>query len=134
MPNSVDVKDASGATVTIATNDYLADLLAAASRANSSALEASRVVKNAAGKLFALFGYNSHTAAIFIQIHDAASLPADSAVPVMFFKVSAGQHFSFTVPIACGLPCSTGIVVCSSSTGPTKTISGSTAWFCAVYK
>jgi len=97
------------------------------SNINTSAYAASLVVKASAGKAFDVRGYNSLASAQFIQVHDAASLPADTAVPEETFTVPASSNFSITFPE--GKSFATGIVVCNSSTGPTKTIGAADCWF-----
>lgn len=94
----------------------------------SSAYEASHVISAAAATLKELRGFNSG-AAQWIQIHDASSLPANTAVPEEIIYVGSNQNFSFTPPA--GLSFTTGIVVCNSSTGPTKTIGAADCWFSA---
>lgn len=98
---------------------------------SSTAYEASRILKAGKGVLVSLVGYNSNAGAQFIQLHNSATLPANAAVPIYTFTVAATSNFSLDVPIT-GIPFTTGIVVCNSSTGPTKTIGSADCWFTAV--
>jgi hypothetical protein len=79
-------------------------------------------------RLCGLSGYNSLASTQFIQIHDAASLPANTAVPKVIFEVAASSKFAIdwgNNPRVFD----TGIVVCNSTTGPTKTIGAADCWF-----
>lgn len=94
----------------------------------STAYEASHVAKAKPGTCFGLTVTNSKAASQFIQLHDSATLPADTAVPVLPIEVPAGT----TVGIDFGYwgrYFFNGIVVCNSSTGPTKTIGSADCWF-----
>lgn len=92
-----------------------------ATYANSAILKASK------GILYGVTGYNSGPAQ-FIQLHDSATVPADTAVPVMTVAVGATQNFSIDFGLR-GKGFLLGIVACNSTTGPTKTIGAANCSF-----
>lgn len=98
----------------------------------STAYQASRVVKATPGVLLGVTGYNSKATAQFIQLHDAVSLPADGGVPVITISVAGTSNFSLDLGVY-GRYFPTGIVICDSSTGPTKTIGAADCWFDVQY-
>jgi hypothetical protein len=103
------------------------------SQSNSVAQVASQVVKTTQGRLFSVIGYNAKASAQFIQVHNAAALPSEAAVPIISFTVAASSNFSWVSPNPDGTNFSDGIVVCNSSTQPTKTIGTTDTWFNVEY-
>lgn len=99
---------------------------------DSVAYESGEVVKASPGVLHRISGFNAHVAAVFIQLHDVASLPANGVAAAIIIYVPAASAFDFDLS-ELGRFCQKGITVCSSSTGPTKTLSGDTAWFNVQY-
>jgi len=103
-----------------------------ADNATTTAYAASLVVKGSGGTLFGFSGYNSKGSTQFIQVHDAATLPNEAAVPKITFSVAASSPFSFDCG-RYGRYFTLGIVICNSSTGPTKTIGSADIWVDAQY-
>ena len=90
------------------------------------------VAKSGEGVCYGFSGYNSKASAQFIQVFDANAVPADTAVPVTILSVPATANFSVDYGWR-GRVFRAGIVVCNSSTGPTKTIGSADCWFDVQY-
>ena len=103
-----------------------------AENATTSAYAASLVVKATPGTLLGFTGYNSSVSEQFIQVHDAAALPADASVPVIVLIAQPSDNFS--LDLGDGREFENGIVICNSSTGPTKTIGSADCWFDVQYR
>lgn len=94
---------------------------------STTAYAASLVVSSSPAKLHRITGYNSG-AAQFIQLHDAAALPADTAAPKIVISVAATSNFSIDFGEV-GRLFDNGVIVCNSTTAPTKTIGSANCWF-----
>lgn len=99
----------------------------------TTALAASGVVKNAAGVLYGVSGFNNKASEQYIQIFNATAVPADGVAPLAVIKVGAGCNFSYDFGIR-GLRHATGICWANSSTLATKTIGAADCWLVASYK
>ena len=90
---------------------------------------AASLVASSSGPVYlcGLTGYNAKTSTQFIQIHDAASLPAEASVPKIVFEVQASSKFALDYGPS-PRKFTTGIVICNSSTQATKTIGSADCW------
>lgn len=113
-------------------SEFFASSKGGPDNSTSTAYEASRVVKATKGTVFGVTGYNSKTSAQFIQLHDATAVPADTAVPKVTFTVPASSNFTIDFG-KYGRRFTTGIVICNSSTGPTKTLGSADTWWDVQY-
>lgn len=86
-----------------------------------AALATSAIGSAAACIVYGISGYNSKASTQFMQLHDAAALPADTAVPAFNMTVAASSNFNMDFGLY-GMPFANGVVACNSSTAPTKTI------------
>lgn len=102
------------------------------SASDSTAYVASQIAKASAGTLYGISGYNSLASDQWIQVHDTTSLPADTAIPIITFVARAQSNFSWDSG-KFGKYFSTGITICNSTTGPTKTIGAANCWFNVLY-
>lgn len=102
-----------------------------ATSVESSALAASLVIKTTPGKLFSLIVTNTKSSDQYIQLHDAAALPADAVVPGVPFLIPANSTVCLDYSDNGGRYFYNGIVVCNSSTVATKTIGSADCFFCA---
>lgn len=95
---------------------------------STTANAASLVISANPSVLYGLTAYSSKASAQFIQLHDAASLPANGAVPKVVVTVAATSNVGIDYG-ELGRQFSTGIVVCNSSTQATLTIGSDDCWF-----
>lgn len=94
---------------------------------HSNAYATAIVVTKGPALLYGFTVYSSAAAAQFVQVFDASSVPADGAIPAVVFSVPTASDKSVQwLPARTFL---TGIVICNSSTGPTKTIGAADCYF-----
>lgn len=117
-----------------ANNDVVVSSLTVAAKTNSTstAVEDDRIVKASAGTLYGGTFTNANASTRFIQFHDSASAPADTAVPVISIPVQSGQTGTVDFGLL-GRSFATGIYVCASTTQNTKTIAGNDHLFDVQY-
>ncbi len=75
-------------------------------------------------RLLKAFGYTSAPGQ-FVQLHDAAALPANGTKPIASILTASGlgQNWVLDFSQAGGFPCANGIWLVGSSTGPFLTLS-----------
>jgi len=121
--------DATGRLRTVAARDVDDALSIAASSAAADDL----VVKASAGTLYSIVGHIAAGEDGYVQVHDATSQPADTAVPELSYFVgaaSAAQAVNIPLP---GHACGTGIVVVWSTTAATLTAGAANMFVTAHY-
>lgn len=94
----------------------------------SIAYEASHLVKSDEGTVFGFTVYNSKASTQFILLMDAKTLPIDGQVPAIPYAIPAASNLLVDFGVY-GRRFNNGIVICNSSTGPTKTIGSADCWF-----
>lgn len=134
---TTDAANTTGTTGTISGKlrgllQLIVSLIAAPTNSTSAALEASRIAKASAGRLWGLSGFNSGPGQ-YVQIHDSATLPANGAVPANVIFVPASSPFAMDWGDVKGRAYAAGITLCNSSTLGTKTIGAADCWFDVQY-
>ena len=98
----------------------------------TTAVAASGVIKASAGPLYGISGINNSASDQYLQIHNTASVPADTAVPKLVLFIPAKSNFSFDLGVY-GYAFATGMSWSNSSTLATKTIGSADCWVTAIY-
>lgn len=98
----------------------MADVVRTMLNANSGAAVNSLVVKQTSGILFGFTASSTLVGGQFIQLFDASTLPADTAVPTLVFPVPTVSVL--TVNYIPPRAFRNGIIICNSTTQNTKTI------------
>jgi len=93
----------------------------------TNALQASQIVSAGSAMLQEIICTNTSVAAVYCQVFNSATVPADTAEPVIVFAVPAGATASYDAQQ--GISFDTGISVCVSTTAHTKTIATAIAVF-----
>lgn len=95
----------------------------------SAALEASAVAVAASSRVDEILATNTSAGVLYFQVFDSATVPADTAVPVVSIAVPATSSISWD-PEGEKVTFTNGIAVCFSSTSPVKTVAGAIGTFC----
>jgi hypothetical protein len=98
---------------------------------HSNGYAASIIANTGPGILYGFTAYNSNGSAQFIQLFDSATVPADGVQPATLFTIAAGDQLA--VEWINGRSYLAGVVLCNSSTGPTKTIGAADCYFDVQY-
>lgn len=93
----------------------------------TNALEASQIVSATSCMVQEVICTNTGVAVAYVQLFNSATVPADTAEPVIVFAVAAGTTGSWDPRQ--GVAFDTGLSVCISSTAHTKTIKAAEAVF-----
>lgn len=86
----------------------------------STAAEAGRVISTKEGRFVEVLVLNTAGSTRYLQVHDSATAPADTAVPKLVIAVTAGAN-GFISPKE-AVKMENGCYVCLSSTAATKTL------------
>lgn len=101
----------------------------ASARVHSAGALTSMIVSAAPGELIRLRVTNNTSTAGYVQIHDSATLPADTAVPLISVPLAASADKEIEL-----VPVATGCVVAISTTNATLTISTNAATMFALFR
>lgn len=96
----------------------------------TGSLVASQVISAAGVNLQEIVCTNTSGGVLYCQVFDSATVPADTATPVIVFAVPATGSASYDNQQ--GIVFADGVAVCISSTAHTKTIAGALAVFHAL--
>ena len=78
-------------------------------------------IASGASRVYGFTVFSSNASSQFVLMFDASSLPADNAVPLMAFPISASANVGLYYG-AMGRVFNRGFILCTSSTATTKTL------------
>ena len=111
--------------------EHLPDYVAGSLNFNQGALRNSIVVPGRV-VVYGFTAYSSLGSAQWIQVFDANTVPADTAVPLFVWNLAANSGVGFSFPPQ-GRQFQTGLVLCNSTTETTKTIGAANCFFDVQY-
>ena len=107
---------------------------------HSAALESTALVTGNASlpaggaDLLGFIAENTSGSTVWFQIFDGHAAPAGASVPLVSIKATTGQQISFDSNVFHALHVADGIVIVTSTTGPTYTAAGSSSFISAFWK
>jgi len=101
--------------------DYFYDR--ARPQSNSPRVLANQFIATGYLRVYGFTVFSSNAGSQFILMFDATTLPADGAVPLMAFPITASGNLGLYYG-GMGRLFQRGLVLCSSSTSTTKTVNG----------
>lgn len=97
-----------------------------------STLDSAVVIQDGKANLLNIVCENTSAGTRWCQIFDGYAAPTNGDVPIASFKLGAGSQESFSFDSTNGLYCALGIVIASSTTGPTYTDPSADEFFLTV--
>ena len=88
---------------------------------SGSSLDGYAVVSTGQAKLLGFVAENTSGSTRWVQVFDATAEPSNGTVPLLSIKVLAGTQISFDISVSRSMQLYQGLVLTSSSTGPTYT-------------
>ncbi len=91
------------------------------------------VVHTGACRFMGMVVENQTGSTVYAQIHDGYATPSNGSVPVLSVKLTANAQATILLPAVHAVSLSSGLTICSSSTGKTLTVGAPTDLFITAF-